>query len=217
MSGVKADQAADDEYTSILRGDPSDSVYNDLLTNSGLKSYVDGGNISREQFLEIIKCASFCTVCPSSILTDGMEKARLEVEELAVDKDFEIPPRGSDEFEEFAVLQCMFRHAQNIALYWFQNHANNVQFWDKNFPPDFEFDRDDGSSGPQPLPIMYPYVSRASAQTVGKTVEIDWSETELQRVLNNDLKALKEQKTRLANLEAQDTQNKFRYVGFNDC
>ena len=195
-----------------MKGEPSDSVYNDLLTNSGLKSFVDSGEISREQFLDIIKSASFCTVCPSSILTDGMEVARLEVEKLAVEKDFEIPPRGSDEFEEFAVLQCMFRHAQNIALYWFQNHANNVQFWDKNFPPDFEFDRDDASGGPAPAPVMYPYISRAGSQTVGKTVEITWSETELKRVLNNDLENLKKHKARLAELEAQKTENEFRYV-----
>lgn len=69
-----------------------------------------------------------------------MEESRLKLEKFAVDHDFPyIPQRGTVEFEEWAILQKMFEHAQNIALNYFKNY-NNPQFWDKTFPKDFPFE-----------------------------------------------------------------------------
>ena len=79
----------DAEYTNILKREPSNDVYNRILKDTGLDKY--SSDLTKDQILDIIKAASFCTVTPSTIIPPGLEQARLEVEKLAVEHDFEIP------------------------------------------------------------------------------------------------------------------------------
>lgn len=167
---------------------------------------MNDGHITRVEFLDIIKAASFCTVCPSSIIPEnGMELSRNAVEMLAVEKVFYPPQRGSVEFEEYAILQCMFKHAQNIAQFWFQNNDENEQFWDKNFPDDFEFDREVGDGVP-PVPQMYPYRTKISSESVVHP-NIEWSETELNRVLGQDIRRMRALRTKYAKIEGYKADN----------
>ena len=53
----------EDEYTNVLRKKPSDNMYNQILQNSGFEKFVSAGQITKEQFLSIVKGAAFCTVC----------------------------------------------------------------------------------------------------------------------------------------------------------
>jgi len=200
------------QYISILKGSPDSKTFEQLLSGTGLKELVDSKKLSREQFLEIIKASSYCTVCPSSILTDGMEKARLEVEQLAIQQNFEyVPPRGSVEFEEWAILQCMFKHAQNIALYWFQHHQTNAQFWDKFFPKDFQFDRKKEDTKAIP-PVMYPYTTRLPVTEWDKhhEVNVEWSDTELKRVFERDIRQLHALQTHLREVQSRKAENDYR-------
>ncbi|ETO27539.1 hypothetical protein RFI_09593, partial [Reticulomyxa filosa] len=203
----------DKQYVDILKGTPDTKTYEQLLTGTGLKDFVDSKKLSRDQFIEVIKAASFCTVCPSSILANGMEKARTEVEQLALQHAFEyIPPRGSVEFEEWAILQCMFRHSQNIALYWFQHHQNNIAFWDKFYPKDFPFDRKTSNAKPIP-PTMYPYRSRVPAGKWNKEkLTVEWSATELKRVLQQDIDNLHSLRQHLKEIKSRKAENEHRKI-----
>jgi len=201
------------QYTEILKGTPDANTYEQILNGTGLKELVNSQKLSREQLVEIVKAASFCTVCPSSILPmNGMDKARLEVEQLAAQHNFEyIPPRGTVEFEEWAILQCMFRHAQNIALFWFQHHKSNATFWDKFFPKDFPFDRKKEDTKPIP-PVMYPYRTQmpAAQWNNGEKVSVEWSDTELKRVLQQDINQLHKLQKHLQEVQSRKAENEYR-------
>lgn len=201
----------DERYTQMLSREPDDARYNELLDGTGLRGLVEGGQLTREQFLEIVVAAAFCTVCPSSIIPpNGMEKAMNELEQTAVDKEWEyLPARGTKEFEEWAILHVMFKHAQNIALNWFQHQRTNPKFWDKNYPADFPFDRDE--EAPMVVsPTMYPYLSRSLV--AGEDIKVDWSDTELRRVLGTDVGKLKAAKAHLAELDAYQPENENRRI-----
>jgi len=191
-------------------------LLNKIIDDLKLRKYIDNKKLKNEQTIEIIKAASFCTVCPSSIIPqNGMERARLEVEKLAVDQDFEIPARNSIEFEEFAVLQCMFRHAQNIALNYFKHHTTNPKFWDKKFPPNFPFDRpEDKHMKPKISPNMFPYETKLpnGDPKRKKPIVVNWSETELKRTLNDDITLLHETKAHLKAVEQQAAENEYRKI-----
>ena len=149
----------------VLKCEPDENTYKALVDGSGeIGKLVKENKLKRDDFLQFIKGSTMCTVCPSTILPDAMERSRGEIEQIAVDKEFgvdddcNIPQRGTQEFEEWAILQCMFKHAQNIAQFWFQNNQNNQQFWDKNFPNDFPFDdRIENDKNENLNPIMYPF------------------------------------------------------------
>merc|ERR1712113_937127 len=110
-----------------------------------------------------------------------MERSRCEIEQIAADKGFggddddcDIPQRGTIEFEEWAILQCMFKHAQNIAQFWFENNQNNPQFWDKNFPADFPFDRNENVVESNANPIMYPFRTKLNKNQKLDQQVIEW-------------------------------------------
>merc|ERR1712083_746179 len=148
--------------------------------------------LGKADFLQIIKASTMCTVYPSLILDDGMPRSRDEIERIAVDKEFgvadgcDVPQRGSVEFEEWAILQCMFKHAQNIAQFWFQHNQENEQFWDKNFPAEFPFDRPPVAAASTANPVLYPFRSKV-ANPDECSDKIEWSNTELARVFGDDV------------------------------
>lgn len=216
-----ANKEQDDKYTLILKCEPDDNTYNKLINECGIiGKLVNDKKLNKNDFLEIIKGSTMCTVCPSTILPNAMEKSRCEIEQIAVDKEFginddsNIPQRGSQEFEEWAILQCMFKHAQNIAQFWFQNNQNNPQFWDKNFPNDFPFDRDDDLSTTTTTiqnPVMYPFRTKVNIKPEKDEI-IEWSNTELNRIFSNDIKKLNNLKERLSQIKLQKEENENRKV-----
>eukprot|EP00483_Globobulimina_turgida_P011317 UN11339 len=161
-----------------------------------------------------------CTVCPSSILKDGMDRSRNETEAIAVEKEFggdgdacDIPQRGSVEFEEWAILQCMFKHAQNIAQFWFQHNQNNPQFWDKNFPDEFPFDDREEIAAAVGNVTCYPYrtkVNHGNSDYLRDAQVIEWSERELERILSKDIKELQMCRNKLQEITARNEENESR-------
>ena len=115
------------------------------------------------------------------------------------------------EFEEWAILQCMFKHAQNIAQFWFQHNQQNPQFWDKNFPADFPFDREAVAPPSNANPIMYPFRTKVKDPTQCSDT-IEWSDTELNRVFGDDLKKLGAMRSELKTVQGQKAENENRKI-----
>merc|ERR1712154_165198 len=145
---------------------------------------------------------------------------RDEIEQIAVDKEFgiadgcDVPLRGSVEFEEWAILQCMFKHAQNIAQFWFQHNQNNPQFWNKNFPADFPFE--DGTEDKVAAvvnPTMYPFRTKINLQNKQNAPEIiEWSDDEMKRVFGSDVEELNKLQNKLNEVKARSTENENRII-----
>merc|ERR1712072_1454940 len=98
-------------YVSFLAMKPSDGDFEEMLNDlkeSKILKNLKENKISKNQFLELIRASAFCTICPSSVMPNGLEKCKDEVELLSYEYDFEIPPRESIEFLEYAILQSMF-------------------------------------------------------------------------------------------------------------
>ena len=119
--------------------------------------------------------------------------------------------RDTIEFDEYAILQCMFRHAQNIALNWFKNNLTNPKFWDKNYPDTFPFDRDDDTKT-DIKPVMYPYRTKVDENIKKSKQIIEWSNTELDRVLYSDIESYKKAMIKLNEIESRKTQNDNRKI-----
>jgi len=221
-----ASKEQDDEYTLVLKCEPDTATYKSLVEGTGAigQLVAKQKTLAKEDFLKLVKASTMCTVCPSTILPDGMERSRKEIEQIAVDKEFgvedncDVPQRGTIEFEEWAILQCMFKHAQNIAQFWFQHNQKNPQFWDKNFPAAFPFDREVEATSTPLNPVMYPYrtkVNRAERKTpevIDQPQVVEWSETELRRVLQFDVDQLKALEAKLKQVEQQKEENDNRRV-----
>merc|ERR1712072_1365481 len=83
-------------YVSFLAMKPSDKDFkqllNDLKESNFLKNLKEN-KLSKNQFLELVRASSFCTICPSSVIPDGIETCKDEVEALAYEYDFDIPDR----------------------------------------------------------------------------------------------------------------------------
>ena len=122
-----------------------------------------------------------------------------------------LPQRGSVEFEEWAILQCMFKHAQNIAQFWFQHNQENEQFWDKNFPAEFPFDRPPVAAASTANPVLYPFRSKV-ANPEECSDKIEWSNTELTRVFGDDVERLRALQQDLKSAQGQSTENEARSV-----
>merc|ERR1719295_1309465 len=215
---MKASDVEDEEYNNLLRGRPSDSMYEALVAGGGvIGDLVKQQRIGKEAYLEMVRAATMCTVCPSTILPDGMERSRCEIETIAVEKEFgvhdgcQLPERGTVEFEEWAILQCMFKHAQNIAQFWFQHNQQNEQFWDKNFPADFPFDREAVAPPSTASPVLYPFRSKV-ANPEACSDRIEWSNTELERVFGGDVQRIKALQQELQSVQAQSADNEHRVI-----
>jgi len=107
----------------------------------------------------------------------------------------------------------MFRHAQNIALNYFKNHKTNPKFWDKKFPPNFPFDRPEDKIVKTKInATMYPYETKLPKvdSKRSKPIVVNWSESELQRTLSDDITVLREAKKKLKQIEQQSTENDYR-------
>jgi len=208
----------DAEYVNVLKENPSEATYSALVAGAGpIGELVTANKLDRASFLALTKAATMCTVCPSTILPDGMERSRCEIETIAVEKEFgvhdgcQLPERGTVEFEEWAILQCMFKHAQNIAQFWFQHNQQNEQFWDKNFPEDFLFDRDEGAPPGAANPTLYPFRTKVAEQSPSPHL-IQWSDTELNRVFRGDIDRLHALQSELERAEALGEDNENRKV-----
>lgn len=226
LKGHMANQQEDDSYTALLKCQPDTASYKKLVAGAGkIGELVSANKISKEDFCRIIKASTMCTVCPSTILEPAMERSRCEIEQIAVDKEFgihddaELPQRGTQEFEEYAILQCMFKHAQNIAQFWFQHNQHNPQFWDKNFPMDFPFDRVEKATEAQTAkaanPVCYPYRTKVNGNgdKVATTPQvIEWSETELRRIVAADVAKLNFLQNKLKQIEAYREENDNRKI-----
>merc|ERR1712176_1074581 len=215
----------DSKYFAILKCEPDDTTYKALLSGSGAIGTLVAKNVlSKADFLQIIKASTMCTVCPSLILEDGMPRSRDEIEKIAVDKEFgiadgcDVPLRGSVEFEEWAILQCMFKHAQNIAQFWFQHNQSNPQFWDKNFPADFPFDdrtEDELQSvmASSANAVMYPFRTKINRGIKKSESEIiEWSENELKRIFSADIEQLNVLQNKLKEVKGRSTENENRII-----
>merc|ERR1719471_2433058 len=117
-----------------------------------------------------------------------MEQARCEVEQLAIDEDFQIPPRGSIEFDECAILWSMFKNSQNIALNYFKFGLNQTKLEHWAAPPQLD-------EVPQEIwadlpPEMYPFMSKNRDLEPGHVVT--FSDTEITRVFKTDIVELQE-------------------------
>eukprot|EP01083_Nonionella_stella_P012062 34251_1 len=211
-----ATKEEDERYLAILKLTPDDATYKALVSGCGpIGSLVEGGSLSRAQFLEVIRASTMCTVCPSTVLADAMERSRNEIEEMAVAQEMsDIPQRGTIEFEEWSILQCMFKHAQNIALFWFKNNKENPEFWDKNFPSDFVFE-DRAAAAPSAAiaenVTMYPYRTKVIEANDDPQV-IEWSETELKRIFENDIETLNQLKKKLEKVKKGKEENENRTI-----
>lgn len=105
----------------------------------------------------------------------------------------------------------MFRHAQNIALNWFKHNKKNPSFWDKHFPANFPFDRE-ASINKEIKVMMYPYRTKCDLNTKNTVQIIEWSKTELYRVLQYDYNDLMQAKERLKEVESRKTENENRKI-----
>eukprot|EP01083_Nonionella_stella_P192443 711354_1 len=212
----------DIQYTKVLECEPDNKIYEELILGSNnIGKFVKSNKLSKENFLEIIKASTMCTVCPSTILKSGMDRSRNEIEGIAVEKNFggdddecDIPQRGSMEFEEWAILQCMFKHAQNIAQFWFQHNQNNPQFWDKNFPNEFPFDREEKDIVSNVTNVMcYPFRTKVNGHSGLETAQvIEWSNTELNRILAVDMRELNRLKKQVDDIKARKEENESRKI-----
>eukprot|EP00483_Globobulimina_turgida_P009123 UN09141 len=109
----------------------------------------------------------------------------------------------------------MFKHAQNIAQFWFQHNQNNPQFWDKNFPDEFPFDDREESAVPVGNVTCYPYrtkVNHANSDYLRDPQVIEWSDRELGRILSNDLKQLNISTTKLKEITVRNGENESRKI-----
>eukprot|EP00492_Amphilonche_elongata_P000557 TRINITY_DN1319_c0_g1_i1.p1 TRINITY_DN1319_c0_g1~~TRINITY_DN1319_c0_g1_i1.p1 ORF type:complete len:258 (+),score=59.78 TRINITY_DN1319_c0_g1_i1:51-776(+) len=146
------------------------------------------GTMSKDQFYELIRAAAFCTITPSSVMPDGLEMRKDGIEQLAWEYDFELPPRDSVEFLEWAILQSMFSKSQNIALNFFRFHKAKPEFWAENpYTPQASADRASRAPPPHVEPVMYPYISK-SLDSISQVQK--FSEVEVERVLGYDIKKL---------------------------
>lgn len=181
---------------------PSDKDFkellNDLKESSFLKNLKEK-KITKSQFLELVRASSFCTICPSSVIPDGLEKCKDEVEELAYQYDFEIPHRNSIEFLEYALLQSMFRFSQNIALNYFRFHKQKLLHWPENPDPEqAKIDRD-AFAPPSPVdPIMFPFLTKSESSQPHLQ---RFSNDEINRVLKHELSILNEANEKLEKLK----------------
>lgn len=122
--------------------------------------------------------------------------------------------RGTVEFEEWAILQCMFKHAQNIAQFWFQHNQTNPQFWNKNFPADFPFeDGTEDKVASVANPVMYPFRTKVNLQNKqGAPEVIEWSDDEMKRVFGSDVEELNRLQNKLKEVKARSTENENRKI-----
>merc|ERR1712176_963568 len=223
--GIASSQE-DETYFAILKCAPDDATYKILLSGAGpIGQLVANNSLTKNDFLKIIKASTMCTVCPSLILEPGMPRSRDEIGQIAVDKEFgiadgcDVPQRGTVEFEEWAILQCMFKHAQNIAQFWFQHNQSNPQFWDKNFPADFPFDdrtEDELASvvASSANAVMYPFrtkINRENKKSEQPEI-IEWSENELKRIFSADFEQLNVLQNKLQEVKGRSTENENRMI-----
>jgi len=190
----------EEKYVSFLAMDPSGDDLGELIANidgRGFAVNLKRGMLKQDQFLEIVRAASFCTICPSEVMPDGLEMRMNEVEQLAWDHDFELPSRDSIEFKEWAILQSMFSFAQNIALNYFRFHKAKPTHWPQNpYPPQHALDVSDRTPPKQPASHMYPYLTKLNGADSTPVVKT-FSDAEIQRVCGYDLKCLQEARDRL--------------------
>jgi hypothetical protein len=197
------------EYNSILSRKPTKDGFEKLLkANPAFKKLIDSKALSKEEFMDTVVAASFCTVCPSSILPEtGMATSMDAVEDLALELDIAyLPPRGSKEFEEWAILHCMFKHAGKIARDWFVHNRDDTAFWNAHYPESFPFKYEgSGKAPPTPAPKVFPFktkVSSASRNT--DKAAMQFGDKELKRLLGKDVAALKSSQAMLDAIKAQD-------------
>jgi len=192
--------AADMEqcYESFLAMNPSDEDRNELIRSFDGRAFavnMKRGFLNVDQFLELVKAASFCTICPTAVMSDGLEKCKDEVEALAWEHDFDLPSRNSTEMLEWAILQSMFRLSQNIALNYFRYHKVKPEHWAPNpYTPQAELDAKARAPPPKVAPVMYPYLTKSSS--IQPMVQ-EFSDAELQRVLGHEINALNSMKEEL--------------------
>lgn len=201
-STPKDNSALEKCYTSFLAMDPSDQDFNELMGSFDGRNFavnLKRGTLSKDQFYELIRAASFCTITPSSVMPDGLEMRKDEIEQLAWEYDFELPPRNSVEFEEWAILQSMFSKSQNIALNYFRFHKAKPEFWAENpYTPQANADRAARAPPAHVEPVMYPYISK-SVEQVSRVQ--DFSDVEVERVLGHDMKKLTGLRQKLGQLQ----------------
>jgi len=184
-------QDLDAKYTSFLAMDPADEDINELMGSFDGRSFavnLKRGTLRQDQFFELVRAASFCTITPSSVMPDGLEMRKDEVEKLAWEYDFELPPRDSTEFLEWAILQSMFSKAQNIALNYFRFHSAKPEHWAENpYTPQADADRAARAPPAKVEPVMYPYITKS----VDKLERVqEFSDVEVERVVGYEVKKL---------------------------
>merc|ERR1712226_364287 len=198
-------------YISFLAMKPSNEDFEHLLKDlkdtSFLKNLTEN-KLSKKQFLELVRASSFCTICPSSVMPDGLEKCKDEVEELAYQYDFEIPERDSVEFLEYALLQSMFRFSQNIALNYFRFHNRKLEHWPEN--PDPEQAKIDRRNYTPPMPVdpmMFPFLTKSKNSQPHLQ---RFSNDEVMRVFKHEIAKLNEAKEKLDKLEKNKVETTMR-------
>lgn len=189
----------EEKYIGFLAMNPEADDLGELVASIGRGVAVNlkRGMLKQDQFLELVRAASYCTICPSSVMPDGLEMRMNEVEQLAWDHDFELPARDSIEFKEWAMLQSMFSFAQNIALNYFRFHKVKPTHWaDNPYPPQNVLDVAARTPPKQPEPNMYPYATKLSCSDSSPVLKT-FSDAEIHRVCGYDLEKLQETKDRL--------------------
>jgi len=189
---------AEERYEDFLATCPSNRDRDELISSFDGRAFainLKRGFLNMDQFLELVKAACYCTICPSSVMPDGLERCKDEVEALSWEHDFELPPRESSEMLEWAILQSMFRSSQNIALNYFRYGKEKPEHWAPNpYPPQAELDSKARAPPLKVAPVMFPYVTKTtSIQPMVQT----FSDAELQRVLGHEISQLNEMKAQL--------------------
>jgi len=198
-------------YVSFLAMKPSKEDFENLLEDlkeTSFQKNLTKNKLSKEQFLELVRASSFCTICPSSVMPDGLEKCKDEVEELAYQYDFEIPERNSVEFLEYALLHSMFKFSQNIALNYFRFHNKKLEHWPENPDPEqAKVDRTNYNSPARVDPMMFPFLTKSKNSQPHLQ---RFSDEEIMRVLKHEIVKLDKAKKKLDDLEKNKVETEIR-------
>jgi len=200
-----------EKYVSFLAMKPTNEDFENLLKDLKDTSFLKNmaqKKISKEQLLELVRASSFCTICPSSVMPDGLEKCKDEVEALAYQYNFEIPDRDSVEFLEYSLLQSMFRFSQNIALNYFRFHNKKLEHWTENPNPEqAKIERKLFTPPARVDPMMFPFLTKS------KNIQPHlqrFSNDEVMRVLKYDIDKLNNVKEKLNKLKKNKSETSMR-------
>eukprot|EP00478_Filoreta_tenera_P001197 GABV01001210.1.p1 GENE.GABV01001210.1~~GABV01001210.1.p1 ORF type:complete len:235 (+),score=80.56 GABV01001210.1:26-706(+) len=166
---ASAEALSDEEYLSLLQGNPSSNLRTSILQAAPLLAgMIRAGTLEETAALDVARAAAVITVAPTRLLAPGLDTAKQQIESLAAEYCFDLPPEGSDEWDEYAVLQAMFSQSQNIATNFFRSwkpfkmmkNWNSPLFNDGTYIPPPGYTRPAGDTTPEMKPHIWPFTTK---------------------------------------------------------